>query len=290
MSGLFWKEYVQKRFNAHKNLIRVLQYHGIEIPEWFNPENVDQFRVLWKEKVNPGDRRGVLEADAAPLMFNSQNGNKFFISFIPSDLSKPKVKKSTVVTHLLGFFAQASGLSGEDVVKSQIALIPDAHCILYSWGELEGSAKNEITEFNTLLVNPIRHFTIDELQFDPTRHMLGPESIELVPPEEVRVLIDSQKDLKVGRNRLAPDLDARLQNLDTEFEKMTLINETDEELLDKLPTINTSDPWVKWRGFKVGDILKITRRFGESKICYRRVVLVERIVKPPKKTKVGTNK
>ena len=49
-------------------------------------------------------------------------------------------------------------------------------------------------------------------------------------------------------------------------------------MLTKLPTANSTDPWVKWRGFKIGDVIYIERRIGPTPICYRRIVKLDKEV------------
>lgn len=286
----FWDEYIMKRFKAQKNLVQILRYQGIEVGGWFDPPTSQEFRKSWREKIDPGNRVGVLELDALPQPIVLPDGHVIMVIFVPSDLKKLKIPKATVRSQLLHFLQHTTGMTGEQAFN-QIEVIKGIEAILISYTPLDGSAKNEIEEFNSILEYPIRHFTVAELQFDPTKHKTQPK-IRVLSEPEVQALIDRQKGLIIGgRNRLVPEFERRLEQITDESKRIDFIRETNEEILSKLQTMNSTDPWVKWHGFKIGDVLEIRRRTGNTPITYRRVVLVEPTpVKPPTVTKVTTNK
>ena len=155
---------------------------------------------------------------------------------------------------------------------------------------LEGAATNMIQEFNNLLEFPIRHFTVRELQYDPTQHRAGPKSMTRLNQVEINQLIKDQRGLAFGNTRLAANYEERLRQLDDAREKAAFVEEINEEILTKLPTINTNDPWVKWRGFKVGDVLREEFRFGLNTINYRRVIYIGPAVTKALKNKVAMTK
>lgn len=287
-----WEAYIEKRFKAQKSIAKILRYHGIDltVAPWLDPQEIGEFRRNWGETIDEGTRSGVLKLDEQPLGLRTPDGFPVMIFYISTDADKNTISKDAVKAVMVRFLTETTGLAGEQIVN-RTELIEGVKCILFSTGNLEGAAKNEILEFNTLLEHPIRHFTVNELQFDPTVVKYSAKSARVLEPAEIRALIERSKGLLIGRNRLVPNFDERLEMINDANERIDFINSTDEEILSKLPTWNSSDPWVKWRGFKIGDVLEVKRRFGMSKITYVRVVLMDRTVnKPPKIKKAMTNK
>lgn len=282
-----WEEYVKKRFKAQRNIAYILKHgvDGIVIPDNspLEPATVDIFRNEWGETINDINGRAYFRLDTQDPGFiripiDGGQGGYIYISFIGTkDEAKDKISKQSIRVELLKFLHATTGMTGEQAFERQVDVIRNVRAIIVSIEELEGGAKNEIIEFNTLLDHPIRHFTLEELQFNPTLHATGPKLIRLATREEVQAYIIHQRGLLIGRNRLVPEFEANLKKLNTESERNAYINSTDEEILDKMPTMNTSDPLAKWYGFKVDDVLMIWRRIGKSKFTYRRVVAVDRI-------------
>lgn len=299
---LNWERYVEMRWKAQRNIAQILRYQRLDPGPDFDPPDMATFRKVWGEHLDLGSRTGIFRKDAEPTTIQGPDGLILRIHFVASDLAKSKIPKKTIASVLLDFLKDTTGWTAEQVFGSnQIELIKNRQCILISYGHLEGGAKNEITKFNQLFELPIRHFTIDELQSDKTVHAMGPKSMEVLSAADVEAWISRQRGLMIGRTRLANNYDAIMEDLgDDEYATVTIGGKevdkfdykamTNEEILDKMQTINTSDPWVKWRSYKVGDVLKITRRIGHPKIAYRRVVLVEPMAtKPPKVNKTTTN-
>ena len=153
--------------------------------------------------------------------------------------------------------------------------IDNVELILVSNAPLEGNGRNELIHLNMTLRYPIRHFTVKELQFDPTEHASGPKSITVLTEPEIQQFIAMQRGLPLnGRPFLTPDYEDRLESITGEYQRALFIKEAEEEILSKIPTINTNDPYVKWRGYQPGDILRIVRRIGNTRITYRRVILI----------------
>ena len=159
------------------------------------------------------------------------------------------------------------GIAGESHVVNDSVQI-----ILLTEVSLNGMARNQLTDFNMLLKRGVRHFTLEELQYDPTEHITQPKRIEKATEEEIRNYVEEQKGLLIGNQRLAENYDERMAAAETPEEAEKIEEDTDNEILGKLPTINSDDPLVKWYGFKIGDILKIYRRIGQTEFTYRRVI------------------
>lgn len=155
---------------------------------------------------------------------------------------------------------------------SDSSVVTNIMAFLLTHDKLGSDARRYLIELNRLYGGGIQHYTINELQCDKIHHILQPESIELATNEEIRRWIDSQKELSIGRNRIALNYTERRERIETETEKKKFDKMIDEEILSKLPILNYTDVLVKWYGFKLGDVLKITRRFGQSKFVYKRVV------------------
>ncbi|MBA3756167.1 MAG: hypothetical protein H0X02_08085 [Nitrosomonas sp.] len=282
------------RWTAQRNIYKILFYQGIEIEAKYNPQTVEEFKRQWGEKLDLNERTGFFEQDAIPLQTPPLKDKPLIrIYFISSDLAKAKIPKKTIASQLLEYLRQTTGMSAEQAFgsESEVSLIKDLQCILISYGHLDGAAKNEITKFNQLFQYPIRHFTIDELQFDPTIHAMGPKRMEILTQVEVDEWIARNRNIMIGRVRLVPGYEERYEELaDKPTEQSEYKLESDEEILNKMQTTNTSNPWVKWRGYKVGDVLRIYRRVGNPLVVYRRVVLVEPMAtKPPKVKTTQTN-
>jgi DNA-directed RNA polymerase subunit H (RpoH/RPB5) len=287
--SIWWERYLEERFRAQKNLCQILRYRGLQsVEKSFDPDNIQEFRHYWEEFTNPSDRTGILKRDARPQHFQAQDGHTITILFATADVRKVKIPKATVRSYLLEFIKITTQLTGEQAFN-QIELIPDRECILISYVPLDGAARNEIAEFNAILQYPIQHFTIAELSFDPTIHRAGPKSMTVLTPAEVETLIAEQRGLLLnGKDHLVPNYEETLARLKDDAERYSYIQETNEKILSTIPTTNTNDPWVKWRGFKVGDILRVERRVGNTKNSYRRVILVEAAENKPPKVKAAT--
>ena len=290
---LNWERYAQMRWTAQQNLYKILAYQGIWLEAKYNPETVEAFKLEWGEKLDLNERTGYFERDAIPLETPVMDKRpRIRIYFISSDLAKAKIPKKTIAAQLLEYLRETTGMSAQQAFGgTEVALIKDLQCILISYGHLDGAAKNEITKFNQLFQYPIRHFTIDELQFDPTVHAMGPKRMEILTQEEVDAWIARNRNVKIGRVRLVPGYEEHYEELaDKPTEQTEYKEQSDEEILNKMQTTNSSNPWVKWRGYKVGDVLRIYRRVGHPLIVYRRVVLVEPMAtKPPKVKTTQTN-
>ena len=287
-----WEAYIEKRFKAQKSIAKILRYQGIDLTNtpWLDPQEPGEFRRNWGEMIDEANRRGVLKLDEQPIGLMTPDGFPVMVFYVPTDPEKNTISKDSVKSIMVRFLTESTGLPADEIV-TRTELIPGVRCIIFSTGTLEGAAKNEILEFNTLLEHPIRHFTVNELQFDPTMVQYAPSSVRVLDPPEIRNLIERSKGLLIGKKRLVPNFEERLEQITDANERIDFINSTDEEILSKLPTWNSSDPWVKWRGFKIGDVLEVVRRFGMSKVTYVRVVLMDRTAtKAPKIKKTTTNK
>lgn len=289
--GSYWKSYLEMRFNAFRSLINIIGYHtGAQLEEKYSQCNtVAEFAILWGEQIDIGARTGKLNRDAEPWIIKIEGGDTIDIRFIPSDGTGSKLKTANIIKPLMAFMQDANQISpdapdAEEQVYMRTEVIKGKRLILVSMAELEGAARNTIIELNMYLEHPIRYFSVEELQFDPTLHKTGPKSVRVLTPGEVREFINHQLGLSYGTTRLVPDFKERLKQQPDQNSRLDFINAADEEVLSKIPTINTNDPWVRWRGYKSGDVLRIERRFGRTKVTFRRVVYLEPVaIKPPKK-------
>lgn len=300
-----WDVYVRKRFKAQKNLVWILRQQGIPIVpgSWFDPIDVEMFKsdASWGARIDPQSGRGYFIRDQTDpkyiiIPFIDDNGQpgQIYISFIGTgDDAKAKITKKAFAVELLKFLEVTTGKDMQQAFFSNMVVNRGVKCILISLEELDGNTKNEMIRFNTILEYPIRHYTLAELQYNPTLHATGipPENIRVATKDEEREYIERQRGLLIGtRHRLVPDFEKRLNEIDDPNERASFINKTDEEVLACMPTINTTDPYVKWYGYKLDDVLIIKRRFGMNVFTYRRVTEIERAPKQPKEKVAVTNK
>lgn len=278
----YWKSKVERRFNAHKSILTMIRYQGFQLQRSNDPEqnlvfeNAQEYAVWAKEVIDPVRKIGYFERDKeGPLSIQLDQSilRIFFLSAGGKDTISKKIISEVLANYI------------EDG-DNEIRFIPNLHLILISEEPLDGIAKNQIISFNGMLEYPIRHFTIDELQYDPTEHALCPTYIVKATPEQIQNFIDRQRGLYLGPGkRLANNYESRYEALETDSERADLINQTNEEILDKLPTINNTDVIVKRYGFRLDDIIIIVRNFGRAEFTYRRVVSMDRVVKPAKLAK-----
>ena len=305
MYGNHVEDFVRQRFTAQKHLVTILTYQGVprDVLRFMDPANTEEYKINWGFRVARSsdlEKEYVeFERDGSPeiVRYEYSPGNflNFYVSYLaPSDKTKAKITKSRIEAELTALLHRQGAMGDQEKYnkdnRDKIRVLPGVHMIFASKLKLDGAAKNLITDTNSLLEFPIRHFSLDELQFDPTIHAMAPKRMAVASYDEVRGLIERQKGLKLGRYRLVPDFQEQYDSKKTYSEKSDYANETDEEILDKLQTINTTDPMVKWRGYKLNDVIMIERRIGNSRFGYRRVVHADRVVKPPKVKEHSTNK
>ena len=266
--------YLRKRFIAHVNLIKILERQGIRANDpTFYPRTVEEYAINWRMKIIEANHTIVLERDGVPDLIVVPNIDNPYepplnVLIIFLDVGQGKINSGHIHKHVEGYLVTYFNFGTE-----QFKLNQNIQIVLLTKSELEGQAKSQLILLNSLLKRGIKHFTIEDLQFDPTEHITQPK-IEKVTNDEIRNFINSQRELVVGSFRLAENFEDRLKEADDEEEREKIIRETDEEILSKLATINSNDPLIKWNGFQVGDIVKIyNRRIRLSKFAYRKVVL-----------------
>lgn len=296
-------EKLQVRYNAHYNLMKVAYYHGVS-PLALQPyifQNVQDYATYMNVKILEGGERFVFQRDAETMSFPRANGSRLHIIFIAGNSGSGDITK-TMVKDRLKAFLKSVDLSdvvnqNEDVhpldliqgpvYKGSVTIDLNMQLIMFSEKKIDSSMHNEITNYNEMVKYPIKHFTFQELQYDPTIHATGPKIMRVLTPEEVQDLIERQIGLRgeFGIDDLGfEELQLMEENRDNPFEfakaKKKLIN----LILSKLPTINSTDPWVKWRGFRIGDILYVERKVGTTPVCYRRVVKLDKEIYNEAKT------
>lgn len=264
----YWQTYVDKRYRAHLNLMKILRNQGFEqgLESGMVFANVDEYARWAGERIDPVRRIGIFERDKKPLDIQlGENQDSRMLIFFMSSGNKDTISKK-IINETVGSYLEL--VKEGDKYLSAVEYIPNKQIILVSQAPLDGTGKNQLIYFNSILEYPIRHFTLDELQYDPTEHALCPKNIRKATPAEIRILIDRQRNLHIGpRKKLVSESDP---------------DKIDEEILDKLPTINSGDPIVKRYGFILGDVLVIEREFGRTEFTYRRVVSADRVQKSAK--------
>jgi hypothetical protein len=287
----YWRTYLRVRFNAFRSLLKIIGYQSNAVlePEYSQCDTIDKFAVLWQAVIDPGERRGSLKRDAIPWIIQIENGDMIDIRFIPSDEQGGKLKVAEIAKPLMSFLKAASGIKednpvGDDLVYQRTELITGKRLILVSMAELEGAAKNSIVEFNMYLQHPIRFFSIEELQFDPTTHVSAPKFTRVLTEAEKRQFINAQIGLGYGTTHIVPDFEGQMAQQQDRSAQIDFQNYADNEVLKRVPTMNTSAPLVKWKGYKVGDIIYIERwPYSKTTVTYRRVVYLDPVpIKPPK--------
>ena len=216
-----WDDYVTRRFKAHSNLLKILGYQSIELDDpTYYPKTIQEFRMAWGERINIGDRMGYFERDSIPISANLTDGHRIMIMFVAVKEDKLKIPKVTIQSYLSAFL-QAMTTLNSDQAFAQTELIRDIECILVSAVPLDGTAKNELVRFNSILQFPVRHFTIEELQYDPTLHATGPKKARVLTQAEVDEYIARQRGLLLnGKNRIVPNFEERLGEKASEAEKI----------------------------------------------------------------------
>lgn len=266
--------YLRKRFIAHCNLIKILERQRIRTQDpTFYPRTVEEYAINWKLKVIETNRTVVLERDAIPdviIVPDPENPQTQYliVLIIFLDVGQGKINSGHIHKYVEEYLTEHFQFGTE-----HFRLRKNIQIILLTKSELEGQAKSQLINLNSVLEKGIKHFTIDDLQFDPTEHITQPK-VEKATADEIREFINSQRELSVGSFRLAENFEERIKEADDDEERDRIIKETDDEILGKLATLNSNDPLVTWNGFRVGDILKIyDRKIGLSKFAYRKVVL-----------------
>jgi len=278
--------YVKKRFRAHRNLLRILGKQGAQYPlrnpplpneedldllTTYDPQNEAEFRIAWREKQNDNNRTVVFERDAQSVWFHAHPDDEFndyiiLIVFLVPESGGDKIINKVLDLYLKPHMLQLGYQEGSLVVNDNLQVI------IQSDAPLDGQARNQLIDFNLLLRRGIRHFTTDELKFDPTDHIMQPRAVTKASEEEIERFVEQQKGFMIGSTRLAGNLEERIQEAETDDEVEEINDEATKEIIEKIPTINSSDPLVKWNGFRVNDILKIYRRIGQTEFTFRRVI------------------
>lgn len=266
--------YAEKRFRAHVNLLRILSKQNLIPPPELNmnPQNVEQYKQMWGIKINAVSKTAIFERDAHPIEWiDAATGIRLLIVFLHVESKSENVTDKHLNDTLKPLLLERD-VNREITDAARSRVNTNVQAILLTDGNLAGAARNQLIDFNTVMQRGIRHFTTDELQFDPTDHITQP-IMTVASPQEITAFIESQRDLLIGRRRLAHDLEEQVNNADDDEEKIEIIRQARAEILSKLPTLNSNDPMVKWNGYRVGDIIKVTRRSGKSRFVYRRVIL-----------------
>ena len=201
MASRHVSNYVKKRFIGHRNLLKILRKQKVPIKErdpkdpkniyeTFDPQNEVEFRIAWGEKQNNENRTVIFERDNIPelMQFIDQNNpeNSYFllVVYMVPESGSERITHSMIDNYLKPRLIQL-GFTGDTYnVNNTIQII------LITETVLDGMARNQLVDFNLLLKRGIRHFTLDELQYDPTEHINQPKSIEkaLEEPEYITIL------------------------------------------------------------------------------------------------------
>lgn len=302
---------IKRRFEAYKNLLKIAFYHGVH-PQLIQNATYQNHREFAQARglkiIN--DDRFVFELDTQPINFLREDGSTFHILYIEGASSGADITKAALKRPLADFLIDpVKGLNRGDLVSSRkdtsvdqlLELIqgstnPGAtintgiQLILYSENRIESTTNNLLTNYNTLIRYPIKHFTIEQLQYDPTVHITAPRIIRALTDSEKTDLIKRQIGLKgeYGIDDLGAEyLKEMNDNPNNIIKRSKAAEKLTEHVLSKLPTMNSTDPWIKWRGFRIGDILYIERKVGPTLVCYRRVVKLDKEVYDEARTKTA---
>lgn len=307
MSSKLRQKDLERRYTAHMNLMKIAVYHGVP-DEQVAPlrfPTVAQYAQAWGETIVQGGTHAVLQRDSDSINFRKANGEMLIIIFIPSQENSKNINRSDIKdkikiflqkNNMGGYLKNLEGMENFDEVsliqgadyKGSVGINLNLQLIIYSKAKLDSGTMMDIINYNNMVKHPMKHFTVEELQFDPTVHITGPKYVKVLTSEEVKDLIDRQIGLRgeYGIDDLGAD---KLQELEKESDnpyKQQLIEQELRNLaLSKLPTINSTDPWVKWRGYRIGDILYIERRAGLTPVCYRQVIRLDLEIYKEAKTK-----
>jgi len=239
--------------------------------ETVKPEPQSKYEVIPQNEVNRTQIRfaTLLRDREGITIYFPQTGETVVIAFISPPATSQKVTKTKMAEDFLPLLLEVVGV--EEFQQTQV--IMNIHAIMITDDPIAGDARKYLANLNRVFKGGLQHFTITELQCNKLDHITQPKNVRKLSDGEIQRWIDSQKGLVIGRRRIATNYEARKESLESESDKRKFDKGMDEEILSKLPLLNSTDPIVKWRGFRVGDILRIERRFGQSKVVFKRVIL-----------------
>lgn len=293
MSTEFRRGILAKRFTAHHNLIKIARYHGADerYLQQYMFADVEQFASAWKETISESGKEAILGRDAEHWEIpRINNDGLIVIIFISNNKPGSNITKKTIDNRLKRFlvlYNQHNQILNEDQIEDGIgtlnglrgyAINLGIQMILYSNANLDSGANREILYYNSLIRFPIKHFTVGELQYDPVEHATAPKIMRALESDEVEDIISRQIGLpgEYRMDGLGEDYLEELKRAEgNEHLTKKIITKLRNLALSKLPSINHTDPIVKRRGFRVGDIIYIERKYGPTPVTYRLVIRLD---------------
>lgn len=271
-----WEYYVRKRWQGHQNLLKILakQEWVIDDPTFY-PNSLAEYRKNWQEEIRSdhGQLRGMFLRDSKPIHGVGENKSLLITFISPNKKSKnvtgTKIEQG-VVSHILKDVSSTAGVT-------ELTVNPDEYkeginVILITDAPLAGDARKRIARLNLDLGGTIRHFTLNELQFNPLEFARSPTYTKLTQ-EEIVEKARREFDVPIERTTIVPNFKETYDSKKTPEEKRKYLMESVATVVSKYSIIYPDDPGVKWNGYKIGDVLRIDRVFGNTPIDFRVVTI-----------------
>lgn len=286
-----WAKYKVQRARAHANIEFLVRTTGVEVSprdpmfNLTNPEtglvDPEQYGEFWEaETFLEGTKQyGRYQKDTDPIEVKIVKPTNlvrkvYFVYLNREDAGGGAIPKKSLMKVLSLIFVEAGAEFEEDweeLLRAQkrgkgsqtgevmdityITANPKVKIIIASDGPLDGAARNYITSANPLLQGAIRHFTLDELQYNPLKHKFQPK-LTLAPPETVKRFVKSQRGLKLTNGYLAAQQEKDLAEAEPGSQAAVIAWEAlREEILSKIPTVSYDSAPIKWANFRPGDII-----------------------------------
>jgi hypothetical protein len=307
ISSSIRKEFLERRFRAHKNLMLMCQYHSIPLNqiERFTFANVEDYARGFGETSNLETRTAILAGDASYMEFIKPNGVRLIILYVDANTNSGNLNSESITSRMRKFLTDDMSFKySEDQLNSPMQTVmgssldgtqrydTNLQMILYSEKELLGAPFNLISRYNEYALYPTKHFTINMLLINPVKHKASPKSTRKLSPAEVQDFISKQIGLKFTSDgtTLGQEYLERIEEAETEVEKASIRAELNEAMLSKLPTINSNDPIVLWQDFRYRDVLMFIRRVDGDMYLRRVIYPVDIKVSKGKQAKSKLNK
>ena len=253
-----WKKYVDDRWAAHKNIIFLLKRFGVPeetlIERDFIPENLPDFAIKWGFSTERGDiDYGTFKRDSQIDIFETEE-----TTFVYAFMSVSKTK-NIVLDNI-------SSVVSKTLAVLELKEFPSfLKFILVSSENLISKANEYIRNWNSLYPAAITHFLLSELTFNPLMHFTQPKSVIKLSEKQIEEFVESQIGIKNKSTVIEPNYFENLKNMGRD-ESCEYIRKVREKILLTLPKIKSSDPFVKWNNFGVGDVLLIHPIYGNPSL------------------------
>lgn len=257
-----WEDYVEARWNAHKQLMWLIDTGGIRVDsDNFYPDNIEEFRESWGETIDPKSRKAYFKRDDLFIKEEQDDGIDFIYYYLSSADNKPKPVTVKLFTDMVvdQFFVEKESLQEDERVY-----LRNIECIIFSDDSPHNSLIAELSRLNNLRGINVRFFHLKELQFNPVLHadQVRRENMRVLLEGEIQEFIQSQIGLKLERGPIGGnyhELKAQFMEEGRDEELELLEIKTRNLVLSYLPELNSSDPFAKWYNLRPGDVIEINR-------------------------------